>query len=72
MLHDTTITMQHSGINSMVDKKPTQRGPKPERVKTDDDFDTVIQRALKKKPLRDVDTGDDKSDSDDSETNETR
>ncbi|MCH8944655.1 MAG: hypothetical protein IH910_07680 [Proteobacteria bacterium] len=34
-----------------------KRGPKPERVKTDDTFDDVIQRALKKKPLRPIDGG---------------
>lgn len=39
------------------EKKCNTPGPKPQRVKTDDDFDTVIQRALKKKPLRTVESG---------------
>ena len=53
-------------------EKRNTPGPKPQRVKTDDDFDTAIQRALKKKPMRDVVNGDDKPDSDDSEAKETR
>ena len=46
--------------------KQRKRGPKPQRANTDDDFDTVVKRALKKKPMRDVIHGD-KPDSDDSE-----
>ena len=42
----------------MTDEKHSNKpGPKPQRANTEDDFDTVIMKALKKKPLRQIDGG---------------